>query len=118
VAVPDANVPEQPGGPYAQAVATALQEKEMPAIADAAHPGDWQLQLRADARDGMAVPTFTLVDPGGKEQGSEQAAPVPMAIWKQGRPETLQRTATDAAPRVLTLWRAWRQRAGKAARPA
>lgn len=89
--------------PYAQAVAAALQEQEVPAVADAARPGDWRLQLSTEQHGGTTILTFSLIDPAGKEQGQEQAAPIPSDSWRQRRPETLKRVATEAAPRIATL---------------
>lgn len=89
--------------PYALAVAAALQDQEVPAVADAARPGDWRLQLSTEQRGGTIILTFSLIDPTGKEQGQEQAAPIPSDAWKPDRPDTLKRVATEAAPRIVTL---------------
>lgn len=96
-----------PGGgqsaTYASALTTALREQEIPAVADAPRPGDWRLLVGADDQGGSIVPAFLLVDPAGKEQGMEQAAAMPAEIWRLGRPDALQRSAAEAAPRIATL---------------
>lgn len=96
-------LPNVASRPFSLAVATALQEQELPAVAEYARSGDWRLDLRIEQRGGMAIPTFTLVDPGGKEQGTEQASPVPFDTWKQGQSATLKQAAADAAPRITAL---------------
>ncbi len=90
-------------GGYARAVTTALQEQEMPAVAEAARPGDWRLRLGTTVNGEATIPTFTLIDPAGKEQGSEQARPIASDAWRQGRPDTFKRSAAEAAPRIATL---------------
>jgi hypothetical protein len=106
IAVPPATnaaLPEAAARPYAAAVAAALQDEELPAVAETPRAGDWQLSLRADANGGMATPVFTLLDPAGKEQGSEQASPVPVEVWRQARAETLKKAATEIAPKIAKL---------------
>lgn len=88
---------------YAQAVATALQEQEVPAVAETPRPGDWRLQLSTEQHGGSIILTFSLIDPSGKEQGQEQAAPIPSDAWRQARSDTLKRVAAEAAPRIATL---------------
>lgn len=88
---------------YARAVTAALQEQEMPAFAETARPGDWRLLLGTSDSGGMTTPTFTLIDPAGKEQGSEQARPIASDAWGQARPDIFKQSATEAAPRIATL---------------
>lgn len=88
---------------YVRAVTAALQEQEMPAVAEMARPGDWRLLVGTQDGDGKTTPNFTLIDPAGREQGSEQARPITSDAWRQGRPDTLKQSAAEAAPRVATL---------------
>ena len=106
IAIPppaNAALPAAAARPFAAAVAAAAQEQELPAVAEAPRTGDWQLDLRADSNGGMVTPVFTLLDPTGKEQGSEQASPVPLDLWRQAGAETLKKTAAEIAPKLAKL---------------
>ena len=99
----EAGLPTGADGFYQQAIARALQDQDVPAIGEAARPGDWRLLARLEPRGATVIPIFTLVDPAGEERGTEQAAPVPLDVWKRGVPETLKRAAMEAAPRLASL---------------
>ena len=88
---------------YAAAVALALQEEALPAVAEAARPGDWRVDLLAELRDGTIVPGFRVRDPAGAEKGRSEAAPVPALAWAEAQPETLARAARQAAPELAAL---------------
>ena len=88
---------------YAAAVALAMQEEALPAVAEAARPGDWRVELLAELRDGTIVPGFRVRDPAGADKGRTDAAPVPALTWAEARPETLTRAARQAAPHVAAL---------------
>ncbi len=88
---------------YAAAVAQALQEEALPAVAETARPGDWHVALLAELRDGTVIPGFSVRDPAGVEKGRTTAAPVPALAWAEARPETLARAARQAAPGLAAL---------------
>ncbi len=88
---------------YAAAVATALQDEALPAVAEAARPGDWRLELLAELRGAQVVPGFRVRDPSGAEKGRAEVAPVPASAWAEASPETLRRAAREAAPTVAAL---------------
>ena len=97
-------LPSTVSKPYARLVATALQNQQVPAVADYAASGDWRLTLRIRRDNEIATPTFTLIDPMGEEFGTEQTSPVPLEIWRQARSEVMQQAATEAAPRLAALF--------------
>ncbi len=88
---------------YAAALAKGLDDVDVPAVAGPAHPGDWQ--LRADAKlTGQAVkPSFTIVDPTGKDQGTITTRELPAADWSASNRQTLTAVAADAVPRISDL---------------
>lgn len=88
---------------YAAAVAEAMQEQALPAVAGAANRGDWRLELTAELRDGMVMPGFRVIDPAGDDRGSTASAPVSAATWAAAAPETLQRAGRQAAPAIAAL---------------
>ncbi len=88
---------------YATAVAQAMQENALPAVADRPRPGDWRLELTADLQGGMVVPTFRVRDPAGNDKGTATAAPVPAAAWQEARQDTLIMAGHQAAPTIGTL---------------
>jgi len=88
---------------YAAAVAEAMQEEALPAVADAARPGDWRLELQAELRDGQVVPGFRVRDPAGAERGQAEARAVSADVWAAATPATLRRAGRDAAPTIAAL---------------
>ncbi len=88
---------------YAAAVAEAMQEEALPAVADAARPGDWRLELLAELRDGRVVPAFRVRDPAGAERGQTEARPVAADVWAGAASETLRRAGREAAPTIAAL---------------
>jgi hypothetical protein len=88
---------------YDKALVTALQDQDVPAVADIARTGDWRLTVTADVRDDKVVPVFTVENPSGDAQGSTEGAAVDAAQWAAGSPPTLQSTAAASAPLVATL---------------
>jgi hypothetical protein len=94
---------DQAAAGYAAAVASALVDQEVPAVAAPAGKDDWRLDLTAERRGGAVVPGFTVVDPTGAPQGKTEGDAVATAAWSQGSTATLRRTAATAAPAVATL---------------
>lgn len=88
---------------FAAAVTEAMQEEALPAVADAARPGDWRLELLAELRDGRVVPAFRVLDPAGAERGQTEARPVAADAWARAAPETLRRAGREAAPTIAAL---------------
>jgi hypothetical protein len=88
---------------YAAAVAEAMQESALPAVAEAPRPGDWRLELTAELQGGMVVPSFRVRDPAGADKGTATAAPVPAGAWQAASPETLKAAGHQAAPSIATL---------------
>ncbi len=88
---------------YAAAVATAMQEEALPAVAEPARPGDWRLELLAELRGAQVIPSFRVRDPAGVEKGRAEASAVPAAAWADAAPETLRRAGREAAPTLAAL---------------
>lgn len=88
---------------YAAAVAEALLEQAVPAVAGPSKPGDWRLVLTAQTRGNMVVPSYTVENPKGETQGSVDGAPVPAEEWAGGDRMALVKEALAAAPHIATL---------------
>lgn len=88
---------------WATATATALVDNEFPAVADAAHTGDWRVALSAELRDGAVTPRYQVLNAGGADEGSVNGQPVPAARWAEGDAATLTRSASEAAPKIADL---------------
>jgi hypothetical protein len=86
-----------------EALATALQTQDVPAVASPARKGDWRLAVTADLRGASVVPLFTVQNPDSEAKGSIEGAPVPPADWAQAQPDMLKAVAAAAAPRLATL---------------
>lgn len=90
-------------GQYASAVAEAMQEEALPAVAEPVRPGDWRLELSATLRGSQVVPGFRVRDPAGGERGIAEARPVPAATWSEAAPDMLRRAGREAAPTIAGL---------------
>lgn len=88
---------------FADDLARALQRQAVPAFAQPATPTDWQLVATAEARAATVVPTFTVLDPKGKQRGQVKGPAVASRAWKAAKPETLVRVADESAPRIANL---------------
>lgn len=99
----DILLPDAQAKALAAALADNLAAREVPAIAAPAQKGDWVLGISAAVKDGAVVPTYTVRNPQGLDQGSTNGKPVPMADWASGRPDMLLAAATDGAGPVAEL---------------
>jgi hypothetical protein len=93
---------------WAQAVADALNDQEIPAdarprTASRASRGDWTLTLAAELQGSTVVPNYTVINPAGVSQGTSQGTPVPVAQWASGSPQVLKAAAVQAAPAIASL---------------
>jgi hypothetical protein len=88
---------------WSKSLADALLAQDLPAAAMRPRPGDWRLILTAEVEDGAVVPTYTVTDSVGHQQGASQGAPVPAADWAAGEPATLKAAAEAEAPKVIAL---------------
>ena len=96
-------LPSTASKPYSAALATALQEFAVPAVADYAKTGDWRIELGVMERGATTVPTFTAVDPDGNRKGTEEGKAIATDTWRRGTAAVLKEAAVDAAPRITTL---------------
>src|SRR5947209_7727606 len=78
---------------FALAMADDLQAQEVPAVAKRVTPGDWQLVMTAEQRNGTVVPVYTVQNPSGVMQGKAEGKPIPLAEWATAAPDTLKQTA-------------------------
>jgi hypothetical protein len=88
---------------FADDLATALQNAEVPAVTDSPRTDDWRLVVHAVSRGATIVPVYTVVDPRGADQGKTEGPPVPEADWSAATAATLTKTATASAPGIATL---------------
>lgn len=106
LAVPAPNnalLPDASSKALANDLATALQARQVPAVAGAGGATDWHLVAAAADHGNVVVPTFTVLDPQGKSHGQAEGAPVPVAAWAAASPATLQDAAAEAAPKIADL---------------
>jgi hypothetical protein len=88
---------------FAVALADALQQREVPAVAAPAQSGDWRLEVSAAVHGATVIPTYTVIDPKGQDHGKAEGAALPTADWAAAVPATLSRAATEAAPGIADL---------------
>lgn len=87
----------------AGAIADALLEREIPAVAHPTRPGDWQLLVRAELDGDRVVPTYTVRDDKGRAVGSAVGVAVPAKAWADGDPLVLKMSAVAIAPKIADM---------------
>jgi hypothetical protein len=100
---PQALLPDQAAETFAKALANALQNQEVPAVEGPDQPGDWRLEVTAGLHGATVAPTYTVIDPKGRDQGKSEGKPLASADWAAAAPATLSRAATEAAPGIADL---------------
>lgn len=89
---------------WAGAVADALQQREVPAVAGTFTRGrEWTLAMSAEVRGNQVVPHYAIQNPAGQAQGTSDGPPVSAAAWAGGDPAVLKTAATAAAPGIVKL---------------
>ena len=101
----NALLPAHDADTLSHAITDALVTEEVPAFAEASHPGDWQLSIVATMQGETVTPRYTLLDPKGGSRGDVTGSPVPAELWAKGDKATIQQEAATAAPQLLTLLR-------------
>jgi hypothetical protein len=96
-------LPERDAGAWARALADALDDAEVPAVAKPATAGDWQVAMTAQLQGDVIQPRYTVLDPKGTSRGDVAGAPVPAAAWASGDPGVLTGEAKAAAPKLVEL---------------
>jgi hypothetical protein len=102
----EALLPQTQAVHMAQALSDALVANELPAFAQAAQPGDWQVRMTATLSGITVQPHYAVLDAAGHSRGDIAGAPIPASAWQQADPATLHQAATEAAPRITDLMRA------------
>ncbi len=88
---------------FADDVAQSLLAQEVPAVQQAARPGDWRLQIAATVQPGGVVPSYSVFGPGNDLRGSVQGAPVAERPWAAGDKQALAAAAQEAGPKLADL---------------
>ena len=101
---------------FARDIAQSLLAQEVPAVQQAARPGDWRLQIAAAVQpgapgpgsgfsggSGMVVPSYSVFGPGNDLRGTVQGAPVSEAAWAAGDAQALAAAAQEAGPKLADL---------------
>lgn len=95
-------LPASADGRFAAAIATALTDRTVPAVARTPAKGDWRLLISATVRNDEVVPRYTVVDPTHHQQGVIAGKAVPIAAWSKGDPSTLSAVASEDAGPIAT----------------
>ena len=85
------------------AVADALVVLEVPAFADDARRGDWRLVIGARTEAAGVVPTYSVQNPKGEEQGATQGSAFTPAAWSAAAEATIKAAAVEAGAKVAAL---------------
>jgi hypothetical protein len=88
---------------FAETLAEALRQAEIPAANGQALPLDWQVAVRAGAAGNAVRPVFELRDADGARLGLHEGAPVPLRAWAEGDRTALDAAAAEAAPALALL---------------
>jgi hypothetical protein len=98
-----AMLPPDAATAFANRLATAMQNEEIPALVHPPGKADWRLLITAAQTGEALVPRYLVQDASGKEQGAIDGAPVPASAWTAGSPAALDKAANDGIPKVLAL---------------
>ncbi|MCC7283345.1 MAG: hypothetical protein IT556_13240, partial [Acetobacteraceae bacterium] len=92
---------------FAEALAEALREQELPATASPSArrgPRDWQVAARFEPSAMAVALSYALIDEKGERVGTVRAPrPVPIAAWANADPAALSAAAADAGPAIAAL---------------
>ncbi|SDB53688.1 hypothetical protein [Belnapia rosea] len=88
----------------AEAMATALQAEDVPAIATPTPlPLDWRVEIAAERQGQSVQPRFRLLNADGEVQAATQGNPVPIIRWAEPTPELFTEVASQAVPNLSRL---------------
>ncbi len=99
----NALLPDAAAAGFAKAVTATLLAREVPAQTGTVHPGDWRLDITAELHGTQVVPSFAVLDPAGKRQGTTDGPPADAAGWAEGTPAVLKQEADAAGPAIAEL---------------
>ncbi|MDO9709805.1 hypothetical protein [Paracraurococcus lichenis] len=100
----EAMLPGKAAEAYAEAITSALQAQDVPAIATPTPlPLDWQVEATAERRGQEVVPRFRLLDADRKPQAATEGSPVPVRDWAEAERPLFDRVAQEAAPKLTQL---------------
>ena len=84
-------------------VTEALTTLEVPAFVGGSRRGEWSLDIGAQTRGANVVPTYTVMNPAGQEQGKTEGPPVPAAAWAMADKAALDAAANQSARPISDL---------------
>ncbi len=96
----DTLLPDADNQDLANRIAAALQATEVPALVRQPERTDWRVVTRAERKGDVVTPSFSVLDPQGKEEGTAEGEAVPLVAWSTASPDLLQQVAAEAAPRI------------------
>lgn len=99
----NALLPDSGVAAFPQAIAGALADRGVPAIAEAGKNGDWRLAITAELQGNSVTPAFSVRNPADKPKGTVKGPPVPADEWQVASADTLKREAEAAAPAISDL---------------
>ncbi len=88
---------------FAQDLAAALANYDVPSVAGAPPKHNWRLRVTAALTGDEIVPAYEVLGPDGKSYGKMKTAPVPAQGWAEGGPPVLAGIAKRDAPALAQL---------------
>ncbi len=88
---------------YANDLAAALANLDVPSVAGPAGKADWRLITTATLSGEKVTPSYAITGPDGKSYGSQTGQPVAAAVWANGDPKALNQAATTDALALCKL---------------
>jgi hypothetical protein len=98
-------LPPKDAAVMAHDLSDALVAQELPAFAEPARAGDWQIRVSAELSGVSVVPKFEVLDADLHPKGAITGDAVPAAAWAAGDPAVFQQAAANAAPQITALLR-------------
>ncbi len=88
---------------FTQDLAAQLVNYDIPSLAGAALPGNWQLGITATQSGSTITPAYAIIGPDGKIYGRQSGQSADAQAWRTGDPATLNTTATADAATLARL---------------
>ncbi|EUK17573.1 hypothetical protein [Commensalibacter papalotli (ex Servin-Garciduenas et al. 2014)] len=87
----------------AQDLVKVMTDQTLPPVVGPAQKGEWLLLMKANSKDGMVTPQFSIIAPDGKVAATRQMMPVSAQDWSSGNEAILAQVAEQTAPMVTDV---------------
>ncbi|CAI3949063.1 unnamed protein product [Commensalibacter communis] len=99
----EALLTEKDSAILAQDMVKAMTDQTVPPVVGTAQKGEWLLTIKAQSKDGVVTPQFSIISPDGKVAATRDMMPVSVQDWASGNETILAQVASQTAPMVTDV---------------